>query len=138
MDREINDPSGDEDAFDEDSVASSNLDDEETFNSDLRRVRNNDPAVTNLYGCGSYDIVQNMTNEGWEDIGRDISNNTHLKHLEIIHGALNDEKLSSLFRGLSRSSSIVNLDLNENEFSAAGLASVESFLQNSINLRKLY
>ena len=141
MDRESDEQSSsDENAPDEESlysVATLDLDEEETFNRNLPRVRNNDPDVEHLYGYGNFDTVQNMTNEGWEDIGHDISNNTYLETLVIDDGALNDEKLSSLFRGLSKSSSIVNLDLSSNEFSAAGLTSVEPFLKNSINLREL-
>ena len=123
---------------DESSVASSDLNNNGIFIRDLRRVRRNDPRVDRLFGNGTYhDIVRNMTAGGWEDIGRDISNNTYLERLYIAADALDDEKLSSLFRGLTRSSSIVELDLIQNEISALGLRSLEPFLQNSTKLRKL-
>ena len=129
MDRDSDDQSGSEDdAFDDDSVDSWDLTDEGRFIRNLRRVRNNDSSIKYLCGWGNYDIIQNMTNEGWEDLGHVISsNNTYLKELNIVHGALDDETLSSLFRGLSRSSSIVFMDLSSNEFSAAGLGSLESY-----------
>ena len=138
MESESDDQSvNDENDFEEESsAASTDLDAEEIFSRDLPRVRNNDPDVKHLCCEGDYDIVQNMTNEGWEDIGRDISNNTYLETLDFNGGALDDEKLSSLFRGLTKSSSIVNLDLDNNEFSRAGLISLEPFLQNSIKLRE--
>ena len=78
-----------------------------------------------------------MTNEWWEDLGRDISNNTYLETLNIDEDALDDETLPSLFRGLSKSSSIIELGLKNNNFSETGLRSLEPFLQNSINLRGL-
>ena len=71
-----------------------------------------------------------MTGEDWEAIGRDISYNTYLEGLDFDNGALDDEKIiSSLFRGLSRSSSIVKLYLRHNEFSGAGLRSMVPFFQ---------
>ena len=145
MDRESDDQSGSEE---ESSVVSSDLDEidwartwderEAIFERDLPRVRGNDPDVGHLCGYGNFGVIQNMTNEVWEGIGRDISNNAYLEHLEIIDGALNDDTLSSLFRGLSRSSSIIDLELYNNEFSAAGVRSLEPFMQNSINLRELH
>ena len=41
-----------------------------------------------------------MTNEWWEDIGNDISNDTYLETFIIIDGALNDEKILEDCRGL--------------------------------------
>ena len=143
MDRDSDDQSGSYEnyASDEGSVDSSDLDEAEIFERDLPRVRNNDPDVKYL-SCGCdyipvNNIVRNMTTEELEDIGRDISNNTYLMKLSIFVGALDDERLSSLFRGLSRSSSIVTLNLGDNEFSGAGLRSLKPFVQSSINLRQL-
>ena len=62
----------------------------EHFDRDLPRVRNNDPNVYTLNGRGNYDTIINTSNEEWEAIGREISNNTHLEDL-CLSGALNDQ-----------------------------------------------
>ena len=104
----------------------------------LQRVRNNDPDVTNLNILGHYDSIRNIENEGWEDIGRDLSNNTQLEELFLLNDALqHDEKASSLFRGWTRSSSICNLYMNENGLSVEGVSSMVPFLQNANKLRWL-
>jgi hypothetical protein len=87
---------------------------------------------------GVYDEwMQDMTDEEWEELGRDISNNTHLTNLFLYDGALNDHKMTFLFRGLTRSSSLEVMRLDENRFSVAGVRSMVPFLQNSINLKYL-
>jgi len=78
-----------------------------------------------------------MTDEEWEELGRAISNNTHLTNVFLYDGALNDHKMSFLFGGLTRSSSIYDLRLFGNGFSVAGVRSMVPFLQNSINLKYL-
>ncbi|KAL7437140.1 hypothetical protein ACHAXM_005554 [Skeletonema potamos] len=75
-----------------------------------------------------------MTDEEWEAFGRDISNNTHLKELDLRYGALNDHKMSFLFRGLTRSSTIKEMVLYRNEFSVEGVRSMVPFVQNSNKL----
>eukprot|EP00984_Skeletonema_dohrnii_P015255 scaffold6547_cov141-Skeletonema_dohrnii-CCMP3373.AAC.8 len=79
-----------------------------------------------------------MTDDGWwEELGRDVSNNTHLKNVYLNEGALNDHTVSLLFRGLTRSASITKMNLLENELSAVGLRSMVPFLQNANNLHEL-
>ena len=34
-----------------------------------------------------------MSDDGWEELGRDISNNTHLKNVYLNEGALNDRTM---------------------------------------------
>jgi hypothetical protein len=60
-----------------------------------------------------------------------------LEELALYDGALNDERMSFLFQGLTRSSSINDLRLDGNEFSVAGVRSMVPFLQNSKILRCL-
>src|SRR5210317_1350090 len=77
------------------------------FERDLPRGRANDPRVTELSAQGWYDIMQDMTAEEWEQLGRAISNNTHLKEITFEAGVFGSEvdyeKLSSFFRGLTGS-----------------------------------
>eukprot|EP00984_Skeletonema_dohrnii_P018871 scaffold8924_cov106-Skeletonema_dohrnii-CCMP3373.AAC.6 len=78
-----------------------------------------------------------MSDLGWEQLGHDISNNTHLSSLDLHEGALDDHTISSLFRGLTRSNSIREMRLYENAFSVAGVRSMRPFLQNAENLTLL-
>ena len=82
-----------------------------------------------------------MTDENWEQIGHDIANNTHLTAVttfEISSGDFNDQKISSLFRGLTRSSSITELTLHNCGVSIAGIQCMMPFLQNANKLTGLY
>ena len=87
---------------------------EDIFLDDLQLLRGNDSSVTYFEVSGLFPYVQDMTGEDWEQLGRDISNNRHLKKLEIVT-ALDDHKMASLFRGLTRSSSIEEVILTNNQ-----------------------
>lgn len=110
------------------------LEGEEKFNSNLQRLKANE-RVSNFRWNGDYHFIQNV--ENWEDIGRDISNNTHLEYLTLHERALNDRKMTSLFRGLTKSSSIRQMNLNTNQLSAVGVRSMVPFLQHADNLTQL-
>ena len=73
----------------------------------VQRIKENDPHTTVIKWSGmertDY-FIQSMTNKEWEELGRDISNNTHLKDLTLNESALNLRAPSFLFRGLTRSS----------------------------------
>ena len=75
-----------------------------------------------------------MSKENWEQLGRAIANNTHLTKVILVQNALNDQKTSFLFKGLTRSSSIEEFRLHSNELRAARLRSMVPFLQNANNL----
>mmetsp|Transcript_17192 Transcript_17192/g.24322 ORF Transcript_17192/g.24322 Transcript_17192/m.24322 type:complete len:444 (+) Transcript_17192:144-1475(+) len=111
--------------------------DEELFNDVWQEIAENDPVTTalNLYGGENY--VQNIITLDWLRLGRDISNNTHLTEAILYGGALNDEKMSFFFRGLTKSSSIAEMYLYSNGFSVAGVRSMVPFLQNATNLMHL-
>jgi hypothetical protein len=130
---------GDEDDSDERSEESSDDDGEFFwFGVNLQRIKENDPLTKKLAGVGRDERIQNMTEECWEEIGRDISNNTHLENVYLHEGALNDHKMSFLFRGLMRSTSSKDMSLNENGLSVEGIRSMVPFLQNANNLKHLH
>ncbi len=104
----------------------------------LRRVTENDPFMTDLAVRGEYHMIQNMTDEDWEQLGQDITNNNHLERLTLWYGALDDHKMSPLFRGLTRSNSIEDLRLDENGLSASGVRSMMPFLRNANSLTHLH
>ena len=110
---------------------------ERRFNSRLQRVKANDRSEFYLDGDGRSSFISNITDENWEEIGKDISNNTHLRQLSLHHDALNDHKMTFLFRGLTGSNSLRRLELYNNGLSVVGVRSMVPFLQNSTNLVKL-
>jgi len=75
-----------------------------------------------------------MTEEDWEQLGREVANNDHLEEFNVHDGALNNQKMTSLFRGLTRSSSIDAINLYENDPGQ----SMIPFVQNARNLRHMY
>ena len=104
---------------------------------ELQRIRENDPDTVEFDLEGDIDEIQNITDEQWEELGRDISNNSHLTYLSLYDGALNDHRISCLFRGLTRSSSIKDMSLYNNQLSVNGVQNLVPFLQNANNLTKL-
>ncbi len=110
------------------------FEDGETAVGCIVRVRENDPDTIAFRRAG-YD-VQSMTDDGWDELGRDISNNTHLTGVTICCDALNDHMMSFLFRGLTRSS-IKRMALFDNRLSVAGVRTMVPFLENANNLREL-
>ena len=110
--------------------------------SDLHRIQANDPDFQHLERESDDMSMQNMTDDEWEQLGHDISSNTHLREVSfssfgLDHGILNNQTMVCLFRGLTRSSSINELDLYENRLSAAAISSMVPFLQNANNLTHL-
>ncbi len=100
-------------------------------------IRENDPDTTDLFLDGSdqsYNFTKIMTEEELEELGREISNNSHLLYLELCQGALDDHKLSIFFQGLTRSSSLEKLYLHSNDLSVEGVRHMEPFLHNAHNL----
>eukprot|EP00984_Skeletonema_dohrnii_P003545 scaffold1192_cov83-Skeletonema_dohrnii-CCMP3373.AAC.3 len=122
--------------FSEDSEET-DINEEELFNTRLQRIRENNPETTSLYAGGDDNHIHNLSNEVWEQLGRDISNNTYFKSLNLNSGALSSYQVTCLFRGLTSSNSIEDMQLYNNGFSVAGLRSMVPFLQNATNLNYL-
>ena len=103
----------------------------------MQMIKGNDPQRQALIRSFDDRRIQNITDEEWEELGRDISNNTHLIALNLSYGWLNDHLMSFFFRGLTRSSSIEDIILHHNELSIAGIRNMVPFLQNANNLTYL-
>ena len=116
---------------DSDHYSSDSYDGDETWLEQVRRIKEDDPHTTRLRSLyeGDNDIMHNLTEEGWEQLGMDISNNTHLTAVDL-GGDINDQMMSWLFRGLTRSSSINDMRLYRNGLSV-GVRSMFPFLQNT-------
>ena len=128
-----------DDPFDDSASESSiSIDGDEVWLTNLRMIKENDPRADGLFGNGDVEAIQNMTNEEWEELGRDIAANNYFWFMRFTHVALNDHKMSFLFRGLNRSSSIKNMNLYDNGFGVAGIRSMVPFLQNANNLKYLF
>jgi len=78
---------------DDNSSSEASVDQEEDWLADLQRIRENNPLTSQIYGRGDYNFLHNMTDEEWEELGRDMSNNTHLEDVHLVDGALNDHKI---------------------------------------------
>ena len=124
-----------------DSSVNSEEDDEHIFERDLPRGRANDPRVTELSAQGWYDIMQDMTAEDWEQLGREINNNTHLTKItfeDCIFGRpIQYQRMSSFFRGLTGSSTINTVSLTDNDFRVQGVHDIAPFLQSTSSLTNL-
>jgi len=112
-------------------------DNEESFNKDLQRVKENSPLATRLVGDGEYDYFQDMDDSGWEELGSYISSNSHLQELHLCGDTLNDQTIVSLFRGLTSSNTIEEIYFRDNGLSTAGVRSMVPFLHNANNLNTL-
>jgi len=95
-----------------------------------------DTDTTVVEGSGSDVWLRNLTDEEWEQLGRNIANHSRVE-IRLYEGALNDHKMALFFRGLTRSS-ITKMDLFENGLSAAAVRSMVPFLQNATNLKELH
>jgi hypothetical protein len=104
----------------------------------LRRVKENSFLTTTLHVGDEHSewVQNNMTDEEWEELGRDVSNNCCLEELDI-NDTLSDQRMTFFFRGLIRSTSVKNVDLMYNGFGFEGVRSMLPFLQNTNNLREL-
>ncbi|KAK1746107.1 hypothetical protein QTG54_002714 [Skeletonema marinoi] len=131
------DSDDDSDPFGDDSSYESSLDQEEEWLANIQKINESDPLLTFLAREGTTNVMQLMNDEEWEELGRAISNNTHLESLDLNSGALSDQKLSGLFRRLMRSNSTYYVRLYENELSVVGVRSMVPFLQHANNLTDL-
>eukprot|EP00985_Skeletonema_marinoi_P014095 scaffold7078_cov148-Skeletonema_marinoi.AAC.2 len=96
------------------------------------------PYQTKVEGSGSDAWFRNLTDEEWEQLGRNIANHTRIRILSLYCRALNDHKMSFFFRGLTNSNSLRDVYLNNNRLSITGIRSMVPFLQNANNLTGLY
>jgi hypothetical protein len=109
----------------------------------VRRMRMLHPALNGWYGYQSltidsqYGPVTSLTDEDWEQLGRDMNGSNYLEILWLICGTLNDQKMLYLFRGLTGSNTIRDIILQSNDFGVEGVRSMVPFLQNASNLKKL-
>eukprot|EP00984_Skeletonema_dohrnii_P012759 scaffold5207_cov96-Skeletonema_dohrnii-CCMP3373.AAC.6 len=113
------------------SLSNDDEDEEERFNAILQRIKVNDPDETELHLTGDDNYINSLVYEDWEQLGRDIANNNHLKHVYLDDGAINDKTGSFLFRGLTRSNSIELMTLYQNGLSAVGVRSMMPFLHKN-------
>lgn len=138
------------------SIFQGNLDEEEKFNqvfgdilallseeckNILDRIRNRDITEDSLFNCRfslGYDDEQQFTIEAWEQLGRYIANNRLLKSISLDGCDLPDEKVTLLFKGLGKRSSLLELDLDANDFGINGVRSMLPLLQRSPDLEILH
>ena len=127
---------------DDDDSSSESMDDrtryrQRVIKTDLQLIKENDFRVTSLTVKRAYPCFQNKTDEEWEEIGRDIADNTPWGANFQCRRPLDDQKMMLLFRGLTRSNTINYMDFSANGFSAAAVRSMVPFLPNASNLIKM-
>mmetsp|Transcript_25248 Transcript_25248/g.50520 ORF Transcript_25248/g.50520 Transcript_25248/m.50520 type:complete len:436 (+) Transcript_25248:67-1374(+) len=93
-------------------------------------MRENDPGVTALYASGSFEHIQEMTDEDWVQFGRDISHNDYLYDLNL-YETLDDRKTALFFQGLTRSNTLKRINIVNNGIGVSGIQSMIPFLSNS-------
>ena len=108
---------------------------EQLLRDNLQQVKGNNPNLRRISIDGNY-VVRNMTDNDWEEVGRDINNNTHLREL-FFRGSLDNQKMIALFRGLRRGYSIKEITLSRNDVNVESVQSMVPFLQSTYNLKKL-
>eukprot|EP00984_Skeletonema_dohrnii_P037993 scaffold40711_cov105-Skeletonema_dohrnii-CCMP3373.AAC.1 len=114
---------------------------------ELHLLRVNRPNKTSLLLLTTaVDVVSEWTEEAWESLGRDVAGNEYLREIKLTPtaeyndgdtGVLNDQNMTSLFRGLTRSDSLREINLRQNVFGVGGIQAMVPFLQASNNLRSL-
>ena len=114
------------------------LDDEEAdFERKLLRIKRDDSRVCEFHLYGEEYYTNNLSHEQWEQIGRDISNNTCIYRIELCDRAINNNRLESMCRGLTKSTSISTLLLENNDLSTSAARSLVPLFQNSNDLETL-
>jgi len=131
-----NNPLEDEDEFQQYLGEYTGLDDDcGEIVSLVRQVRDNSYELEELRLY--YDDTDCFTNHAWLLLGRYIAKNTFLERLELSNCNLNDEKMASLFRELTSSSSLQRLDLGDNQFGIDGLRCTLPFIESSSMLSSI-
>ena len=107
----------------------------------VNNIRNNNPHTTRLFTHHFDDDLSDVALEDiankWELLGRYIANNTHIEQIDLDDSGMTDDIATSLFRGLTKSSSIEVLDLMSNTIGINTMRSMVPFLKNSPNLSTL-
>ena len=98
------------------------------------RAEMDDPTLTKItFGLFGH-FVHLIDEEEFERIGDTFARNTYIVELCLGDLNLGDEKMQSLFRGLTRSSSIQKLAMPSNRIGTESIQSMVPFLQNASKL----
>ena len=84
------------------------------------------------------DDTRHFMELSWELLCRYITDNTHLRIIDLADCGLTDQKIVFLFKALISSSSIEEFDIRGNSFGIEGLRCMVPFLKNSPGLSKLH
>eukprot|EP00984_Skeletonema_dohrnii_P006862 scaffold2436_cov80-Skeletonema_dohrnii-CCMP3373.AAC.15 len=107
---------------------------QQEFYQNLLRAEMNDPTLTKMtFGLFGH-FVYVMEEEEFERIGDIFARNSHIVELFLGDLNLRDGNMQSLFRGLTRSSSIQKLAMPSNRIGIETIRSMVPFLKNASNL----
>eukprot|EP00730_Choanoeca_flexa_P009541 TRINITY_DN12667_c0_g1_i1.p1 TRINITY_DN12667_c0_g1~~TRINITY_DN12667_c0_g1_i1.p1 ORF type:complete len:244 (+),score=46.46 TRINITY_DN12667_c0_g1_i1:115-846(+) len=97
------------------------------------RRRVGDPTFTELHVSG---IV--VTDEGYRLLGEAIARNTFLKHLIMPDCYLSEQGALYLFEGIAKNSSLVSINLGENELTESAVLAFITMLKIKTNITDVY
>ncbi|EJK48742.1 hypothetical protein THAOC_32434 [Thalassiosira oceanica] len=90
-------------------------------------IRRNDPGVHEMFLGGAAHL---LTPKAWRKLGEYLKASTHVTKLELGDEEITDETMENLFKNLTESRSIVNIDLSDNQITSPGIQHMVPFLQN--------
>ena len=90
-------------------------------------IRRDDPWTREMFMGGAAHL---LTPKAWRKLGEYLKANTHVTKLELGDEEITNETMENLFKNLTKSRSIVNIDLSDNRITAPGIQHMVPFLQN--------
>ncbi|KAL9187159.1 hypothetical protein ACHAXT_010879 [Thalassiosira profunda] len=103
----------------------------------INRIKNNDPTIKKVSKYDHLVGIDGFSDLAWKLFGRYVGANTNITVINLSHLGLTDEKMSFLFKELTKSSSLIVMELSYNRFGSEGIRSMTPFLQNAPNLIRL-
>ena len=95
------------------------------YRNEVTAIRNNDANTTELsldYRC------QHLSDLAWELLGQYISNNTHVREVDLQDCRITDANMTLLFSRLRHSSSLEIINLGNNYIGTEGIRSMVPFI----------
>ena len=93
----------------------------------VHAIRRNDPGVREMYVGGAAHLLNSTA---WRKLGEYLKQNTHVTKIELGDEEITNETMGDLFKNLTDSRSIVNIDLSDNRITAPGIQHMMPFLRN--------
>jgi len=103
---------------------------------EINAIKNNAPELE-VFNLSWVNDARYFSDSAWELLGRYVAENNILHEVNFSSCAMTNSKMSALFKGLTGSRSLKELDLSENEFGLGGVKAMISFLKECPHLSEL-